>query len=91
MITFAGAVRTGLTRRWPGLFGHLLRLLSLLFFRTPLDGAQSILHCIMSEDVEDVEGKLIFDCAPMAVEPLACSTLNSQRLWTLAEKLCGFN
>lgn len=89
MPVIAGAVSTGLTRNWPGFFGSLLRLASTLLFRSPSEGAQSVLHCATTEDFDSIEGMLVADCAPSQFDPIARNRIESERLWMLAEQMCG--
>ena len=58
------------------------------FFKTPREGAQTTIHCAVSEEMEGVTGKYLTDCKvikPMI--PQAEDDQLAERLWEVSESL----
>ncbi|KAL5021005.1 hypothetical protein ScPMuIL_000160 [Solemya velum] len=86
-----GCIYTQLFRNTPAPLRFLFYLCSLLFFKTPVEGAQTAIHCAISEDVEGVTGKYFMDCrqSEQLLNPLAHDEGIAKKLWEVSEKLTG--
>lgn len=83
-----GVVDTKLLRNWPGKLGDLYRGVARLVYMSPEDGAQSIIHCSLSRELDMETGKCISECK--IVEPAVFSridTLFGEKLWNKTEAL----
>ena len=61
-----------------------------LFLKTPWQGAQTNIHCAVSEEMEGVSGQLLADCKiriPRNVE--ASSDEIAERLWQVSAQMVG--
>ena len=58
-------------------------MLSLLFFKTPLQGAQTTIYCAVSAEMEGVTGKYLTDCqiVPTLKHPQATDDEAADMLW----------
>ena len=66
----------------------LARLIGRLFLRSPLEGAQTSIHCAVSEDLEGVSGKFYTDCQEVTLTSSgSTSDEDAERLWELSQKL----
>ncbi|XP_049864531.1 retinol dehydrogenase 11-like [Schistocerca gregaria] len=85
-----GLVYTGLFRSTPIKWFHYILFAPVAFFfmRTPTKGAQTILHCATSEELENESGLMYRDCklyrSKKSVEPSV-----SKKLWEVSEQLVG--
>ncbi|GFU70199.1 retinol dehydrogenase 14 [Trichonephila clavipes] len=59
------------------------------FIRTPYQGAQTILHCAVSEEVESESGLYYRDCQKEAFASVAEDERVAKRLWEVSEDLCA--
>ena len=60
------------------------------FGKTPLQGAQTSIHCAVSEEMEGVTGKFLTDCKITKVSnPQAEDDQVAERLWEVSTKLTG--
>lgn len=66
----------------------LLAPLAWFFVRTPYQGCQTILHCAVSEDVENENGLYYRNCKKEEYADNALDDVMAKRLWELSEKLC---
>lgn len=57
-----GNVSTHLYRNYPGWMGKILRTIGKLVFRNPEDGAQTVLHCAMTKNLEKHTGQYFYNC-----------------------------
>ena len=59
-----------------------------VFFKTPLQGAQTNIYCAVSEEMEGVTGKYLADCKIMKTKnPQATDDQLAERLWEVSAKL----
>ena len=89
-----GPVRSGLLSHWPGLFGRVLRLSSLILFRDAVQGAQTIIYCAVVSHktvVDQLCGKLVVDCGGVDVVPAAKKYRDAERLWAIATRICALD
>ena len=56
--------------------------------RTEVEGAQTIIHLSVSDDVEGVSGQYFSDCRPSNYNPLADDEELARKLWSLSLSLC---
>ncbi|XP_061667936.1 retinol dehydrogenase 14b [Syngnathoides biaculeatus] len=86
-----GIVRTRLGRhvRVPVPAKPLFYLASLLFFKSPLEGAQTPLYLACSPEVEGVSGKCFANCEEEELLAKATDGQAAQRLWEVSRKLVG--
>ena len=59
--------------------------------RSEEEGAQTIIHLSVSDDVEGVSGQYFADCHPSNYSPLADDISLASKLWTLSASLCGIS
>ena len=87
-------MRSGLQSHWPGLIGRLLRLSAWLFFREPVQGAQTVVYCAVVSDstvLDQLCGKLVVDCRGVDVLQAARKYRDAERLWAVASQMCGLS
>ena len=86
-----GIVRTRLGRHVhiPLLARPLFYLALLTFFRSPLQGAQTLLYLACSPLAEGVSGKYFADCAEEPLLDKATDAQAARRLWDLSERMVG--
>lgn len=86
-----GIVRTNLGRHVhiPFLARPLFKLVSWLYFKSPLEGAQTPLYLACAPEVEGVTGKCFANCEEEELQPKATDDQAAQRLWALSEEMVG--
>ncbi|XP_016337983.1 retinol dehydrogenase 14-like [Sinocyclocheilus anshuiensis] len=86
-----GIVRTRLGRHVniPLLIKPLFLLVSWLFFKSPLEGAQTPLYLACSPEVEGVSGKCFANCEEEQLMSKATEEHTAKRLWDLSESMVG--
>ncbi|KAK2883661.1 hypothetical protein Q8A67_017298 [Cirrhinus molitorella] len=86
-----GIVRTRLGRHVniPLLIKPLFLLVSWLFFKSPLEGAQTPLYLACSPEVEGVSGKCFANCEEEQLLSKATDDHTAKRLWDLSESMVG--
>lgn len=84
-----GIVRTRLGRhvQVPLLAKPLFYLASLLFFKSPLEGAQTPLYLACSPDVEGVSGKCFANCEEESLMAKATDWQAAKRLWDVSMRM----
>ncbi|GIX99454.1 retinol dehydrogenase 14 [Caerostris darwini] len=60
-----------------------------LFIRTPYQGAQTVLHCAISEEVESESGLCYKNCKKTGFAKVAEDETVAKKLWEVSEKLCA--
>ncbi|ETE70176.1 Retinol dehydrogenase 14, partial [Ophiophagus hannah] len=82
-----GIVRTNLGRyiHIPLLAKPLFNLVSWAFFKSPSEGAQTIVYLSTSPEVEGVSGKYFGDCKEEQLLPKATDDLVARKLWDISE------
>lgn len=58
-----------------------------MFVKTPVQGAQTTIHCAVSEDLENVSGLYFSDCKPKECSPLGKDDEVAKKLWDVSAKL----
>ncbi|XP_056872204.1 retinol dehydrogenase 14b [Takifugu flavidus] len=86
-----GIVRTRLGRhvQMPFLAKPLFHLASLVFFKSPLEGAQTPLYLACSPEVEGVSGKCFANCEEEELMPKATDEQAAKRLWDVSRRMVG--
>uniref|UniRef100_A0A3P9MFU1 Retinol dehydrogenase 14b n=1 Tax=Oryzias latipes TaxID=8090 RepID=A0A3P9MFU1_ORYLA len=86
-----GIVRTRLGRhvQIPLLAKPLFYLASLVFFKSPLEGAQTPLYLVCSPDVEGVSGKCFANCEEEKLMSKATDEQAAKRLWDMSRRMVG--
>ena len=87
-----GVVRTDLGRHIEdkiGVFRYVLWGLLWPFTKNPVQGAQTTIHCAVSEELEGETGLYYSDCSPQEAAPLAQNDETAEKLWELSSKLVG--
>nr|XP_061806278.1 retinol dehydrogenase 14-like [Nerophis lumbriciformis] len=86
-----GIVRTRLGRHIhiPILAKPLFYLASLLFFKSPLEGAQTPLYLACSPEVEGVSGKCFANCEEEELLGKATDRQAAKKLWDVSRRMVG--
>lgn len=86
-----GIVRTRLGRhiQIPLLAKPLFYLASLVFFKSPLEGAQTPLYLACSPEVEGVSGKCFANCEEEELLPKATDQEAAKKLWDISRRMVG--
>lgn len=86
-----GIVRTSLGRhvQIPLLAKPLFHLASLIFFKSPLEGAQTPLYLACSPEVEGVSGKCFANCEEEELMAKATDDQAAKKLWDLSSAMVG--
>ncbi|XP_042359215.1 retinol dehydrogenase 14b [Plectropomus leopardus] len=86
-----GIVRTRLGRhvQIPLLAKPLFYLASLVFFKSPLEGAQTPLYLACSPDVEGVSGKCFANCEEEELMTKATDEQAAKKLWDVSRRMVG--
>ena len=59
-----------------------------IFFKTPLQGAQTNIYCAVSEEMEGVTGQYLADCKIVKTKnPQATDDQLAEKLWEASAKL----
>ncbi|XP_054617668.1 retinol dehydrogenase 14b [Dunckerocampus dactyliophorus] len=88
-----GIVRTGLGRHVhiPLLAKPLFSLASMLFFKSPLEGAQTPLYLVCSPVVEGVSGKCFANCEEEELLAKATDGQAAKKLWDMSRRMVGLD
>ncbi|XP_078278154.1 dehydrogenase/reductase SDR family member 13-like [Rhinoraja longicauda] len=62
-----------------------------LFFRSPAEGAQTIIHCAVQEGIEKFSGRYFADCGVRQVSPRARDDAVARKIWEVSERLAGLH
>ncbi|XP_019897932.1 dehydrogenase/reductase SDR family member 13 isoform X2 [Esox lucius] len=86
-----GIIETELGRYSKSLLLVLLKPFSMLFFKNPVAGCQTTLHCALQEGLEPLSGRYFSNCTVRNVYPKARDDAASKKLWEVSERLCGLS
>lgn len=93
-----GVVRTELGRYFSDSYGWKARLFFVLFYpltlwmmKTPVQGAQTTIHCAVDRKLDTTTGVYFSDCRPKKLLPHALNEQDAEKLWQISEKLCNLN
>lgn len=86
-----GMVRTRLGRhvRIPLLAKPLFHLASMVFLKSPLEGAQTPLYLACAPEVEGVSGKCFANCEPEELMAKATDKQAAKKLWDISRRMVG--
>ncbi|KAL0973322.1 hypothetical protein UPYG_G00201930 [Umbra pygmaea] len=84
-----GTIKTELGRYSKSFFLILLNPISWLFFKNPVAGSQTTLHCALQEGLEPLSGRYFSNCTARNVYPKARDDAVAKKLWEVSESLCG--
>jgi retinol dehydrogenase-12 len=92
-----GVVRTELTRYFGEAVGRvkftivmcLIYPLFLWFSKNSEQGAQTTVHCSVSDEAQSISGEYFSDCKVQKLLPHALSDEDGAKLWELSEKMVG--
>ncbi len=89
--SFAGVVKTELSRNvslWQKVF---IEPIARLLFLDPKIGAQTTLHCAVQEGIEHFSGRYFSCCAVEEVAVKAKDDAVAKKLWEVSEQLSGLS
>ncbi|XP_043933846.1 retinol dehydrogenase 13-like isoform X2 [Protopterus annectens] len=90
-----GVVRTELGRHIFPTFALWKRMLGapllLFMMKTPLQGAQTTIHCATADDKDLISGTYFSDCAPKEPAPQAKDDEAARKLWELSAQMVGLD
>lgn len=72
-----------------GCFYKIIMNPNLRHVKTPIQGAQTSLHCCLAEGIESHSGGYFTECKPHGVSKLCRDEENAQKLWNLSNNLVG--
>lgn len=84
-----GACNTELLRNWPGLTGQILRVMARILFKTPEQGAQTIVYCAVGEKVREQAGMVFVNCNAVQFAKRIRDYQQSRKLWNASLHLIG--
>ena len=68
----------------------MVRLLLCLLFKTPWEGAQTLIHASVARELEGVSGEFLRDCGPTPfLTPPTRDPDTASKLWTISSQLVG--
>ncbi|XP_018603960.2 dehydrogenase/reductase SDR family member 13-like [Scleropages formosus] len=83
------AIRTELARSSLPIIKILNRPIIFLFFKDPVAGAQTTLHCALQEGIEPLSGCYFDNCTVMDLKANARDDATAKKLWEISERFCG--
>lgn len=89
-----GVVRTDLGRHLEqkmGIFSYVMWATLMPFTKNPVQGAQTTIHCAVSQELEGVTGHYYSDCAEKDAAPQGQDDETAEKLWELSSKLVSLN
>ncbi|CAN9511210.1 unnamed protein product [Ophioblennius macclurei] len=84
-----GAINTELARNTSAVLQLVLTPLTAFFFKNPIQGCQTTLHCALQQGIESLSGRYFSNCKVREVYPKAKDDAAAKKLWELSEKLSG--
>ncbi|MEE6492064.1 hypothetical protein FKM82_016464 [Ascaphus truei] len=82
-----GSIHSELTRH-SVILRNLWKVFS-FFLKTPVEGAQTSIHCAVAEELESVSGKYFSDCSPAYVSSNGRNDETARKLWDTSCKILG--
>ncbi|XP_060076473.1 retinol dehydrogenase 12-like [Ylistrum balloti] len=85
-----GVINTELVRHIENRISPMLFLLFRplsIFLKTPVQGAQTTLHCALDERLDDISGKYFSDCEEKQPSQEALNMEDAKRLWQVSEEM----
>ncbi|KAM3616934.1 uncharacterized protein V6R79_026398 [Siganus canaliculatus] len=84
-----GSIKTELGRNNSTAMQIILASLLVFFGKTPVQGAQTTLHCALQEGLETLHGRYFSNCTARELFVKAKDDAAAKKLWELSEKMCG--
>ncbi|XP_076336452.1 retinol dehydrogenase 11-like [Tachypleus tridentatus] len=84
IVSFAvdpGLVSSGLYRKLTGVSGKISKACAKVLYRTPEEGVQTLLYCLLSKGIETESGKLFRDCKAHTVNVPEWDEEATKTLW----------
>ena len=85
----SGNIKSELGRHTSSILKILMKPITAFFFKTPVQGAQTTLHCALQEGIEPLSGRYFSNCTVREVYAKAKDDAAAKKLWELSERLCG--
>ncbi|GLH10014.1 WW domain-containing oxidoreductase [Gryllus bimaculatus] len=82
-----GVVLTNIIRRMPRWMSIPVCIVLRVFFKTPIEGAQTTIHVAVSEDVEGVTGHYFVDCKKARMTSQAYDEALARSVWNKSQEL----
>ncbi|XP_028851716.1 retinol dehydrogenase 14 [Denticeps clupeoides] len=82
-----GYVHSGWTCHFSILFRMVMQVVMFMFFVPCELGAQSVIHCAVSDEVTGHSGGYFADCQPASLRPFATDAGVARKLWEASERL----
>ncbi len=82
-----GPVNSNIAREAPKIFHPLLKLIFILFFKSPKEAAKPVIYLAASSDVERKPFDYLFLMSRQEIDDKAADAENGKRLWELSEQL----
>ncbi|KAF7273981.1 hypothetical protein GWI33_013335 [Rhynchophorus ferrugineus] len=82
-----GAISTNMTHQMQPGFKNILDFCLYWMFKTPIEGAQTTIHCAVAKNIEKYSGSLFSDCRIVELYKTAKNPELAKGLWSLSEKL----
>ncbi|XP_030647347.1 retinol dehydrogenase 14 [Chanos chanos] len=82
-----GYVQSNWTCHYSVLFRILMRVIMFMFFVSCELGAQTVVHCAVTDEVTQHNGGYFSDCRPAALRPFAEDAGVAKKLWEASERL----
>lgn len=86
-----GCVATSVLRRYPGLFGKILRAFSAFMFKSSDDGCQTVVYCAVTDGLREESGKFFENCRVVPTKDYVRDKAVCKNLWLLSLHLCGLD
>ncbi|XP_035020939.2 retinol dehydrogenase 14 [Hippoglossus stenolepis] len=82
-----GFVQSGWTCHYSFLFRMLMQVIMWMFFVPCEIGAQTVVHCAVSDEAAKHSGGYFVDCRPCTLRPFARDSGVAKKLWEASERL----
>lgn len=86
-----GMVRTDLGRHvaFFSFLRYLLWPIVWLLMKSPYEGCQTVVHCAVSEELQDVSGQFYANCTQEPWSKVSLDDAAAVKLWNISEELTG--
>ncbi|XP_033119985.1 retinol dehydrogenase 12-like [Anneissia japonica] len=86
-----GVIMTEITRDLSSWKLTVIYMMSILFFKTPKDGAQTTIHCAVEESLANETGYYYSDCKRKDAAPHAMDEETAKELWDMSAEMVKLN
>lgn len=87
LILIAGYVQSNWTCHYSFLYQLLMKVIMFMFFVSCEAGAQTVVHCAVSDEVMAHNGGYFSNCRPASLKPYAKDSGVAKKLWEASERL----